>query len=110
MATYAEFVRALLKQDGPRMMKSHAAMGIAGEAGELCDAIKKDIHYGQEPDLENILEEVGDCLFYLQAVCGLYGLIITEALEKNTEKLAKRYASLSFTTEESVARKDKAGE
>ena len=66
---YSEFVRRLFKQDTPEMMKSHAAIGVAGEAGELGDAIKREIHYGHTRTKEHdsiraaVLEELGDLGF-----------------------------------------------
>ena len=46
----------------------HASMGIAGESGELIDAVKKAWIYGKELDEENILEECGDALFYISVM------------------------------------------
>ena len=46
----------------------HAAVGICGEAGELIDAVKKNWIYGADLDLENVLEECGDLLFYVAAM------------------------------------------
>lgn len=47
----------------------HACVGIAGEAGELLDAIKKHWIYGKLFDAENVVEECGDILFYLSQAC-----------------------------------------
>lgn len=107
---YDQFVKQLLKADSDAMMKIHAAVGVAGEAGELLDAIKKVYIYGQaltEKHLINIVEELGDLEFYMQAMRNLFSLDRQTILESNAVKLAKRYRQLTFTTQESIDRKDK---
>ena len=42
----------------------HMKLGSAGEAGELLDALKKNLIYGKELDTANVVEELGDSLFY----------------------------------------------
>lgn len=43
----------------------HMGLGIAGEMGELIDAVKKVLVYGKEYDHTNAMEEVGDTLWYV---------------------------------------------
>src|ERR1035437_131468 len=38
----------------------HMVVGISGEAGELLDAIKKQVIYRKPLDRENVIEELGD--------------------------------------------------
>jgi NTP pyrophosphatase (non-canonical NTP hydrolase) len=107
---YDQFVKNLLKADTDPMMKIHAAVGVAGEAGELLDAIKKVYIYGQaltQDHLTNIVEELGDLEFYMQAMRNLFGLDRQAILNVNAQKLSKRYRQLTFTTQESVDRRDK---
>lgn len=107
---YDKFVLQLLKGDTEQMMKIHAAVGIAGEAGELLDAVKKVHIYGQAQtpeNLANIVEELGDLEFYMQAMRNLYGLARNDILHANGVKLAKRYGKLVFSVQESAERKDK---
>lgn len=85
----------------------HAAIGIAGEAGELLDAIKKAYLYGQPVNMQNVIEELGDIEFYLEAFRQQMEIGKGEPIRANIEKLQKRYASGSFTTAESIARVDK---
>ena len=97
------------KPDTPNMQLIHAAMGISGEAGELVDCIKKHAIYGQELDISNLVEELGDIEFYLEALRQLLKINREDILEANIRKLSVRYKS-RFTTEESAARADKLGE
>lgn len=46
----------------------HAAMGIAGEIGELIDDFKKVWIYGASLDKDNIIKECGDLLFYISVM------------------------------------------
>lgn len=104
---YDMFVFQLFKADSAAMMKLHAALGICGEAGELADAIKKAVIYGKREDMPNILEELGDLRFYIQAVQNIYGIPEQVLLQYNAEKLSKRYSSLRYTDEEAIRRADK---
>lgn len=78
----------------------HAATGAATEAGEILSATKKLWIYGAKlTDIgekgqtidENLDEETGDVLFYLQHLCNLRGVTIEGCIERNMEKLLKRY-------------------
>jgi len=106
---YDQFVRQLLKADTEPMMALHAALGVAGEAGELADAIKREYIYGKPRNRENIVEELGDLIWYMQAVQNHYDIGDQEILQYNADKLAKRYASLTFSSEAAIARADKNG-
>ena len=85
----------------------HAAVGVAGEGGELLDAAKKAWIYGAELDTDNILEECGDCLFYLVALLHECGFDLEDAMKYNLLKLAKRYPE-GYTDEAAITRADKA--
>lgn len=104
---YDVFVAGLFKHMAPEMMKAHAAMGICGEAGELCDAIKKEIMYGKPIDRANVVEELGDLRFYIQACQNLYGISEQELLQHNANKLGKRYAGGTYSDSAAIARADK---
>ena len=69
----------------------HMAVGIAGEAGELLDAIKKGVMYNKPFDEENILEELGDLEFYMEGLRQAFGITRSEVIEHNVAKLNARY-------------------
>ena len=104
---YDAFVSLLFKQQSLAMMCLHAALGVAGEAGELVDAIKKEIIYGKELDRANLVEELGDLRFYIQAAMMLYGISEQEVLQQNANKLSIRYKQLRYSDEEAQGRADK---
>lgn len=72
------------------------ALGIAGEAGEVADAVKKAVwHKVTEIKGKDVLsfieEEMGDVLFYLAMLATYLGLNLDTVARKNIEKLAERY-------------------
>jgi NTP pyrophosphatase (non-canonical NTP hydrolase) len=85
----------------------HMAMGVAGEAGELLDTIKKSAIYRKPYDRENILEECGDLLFYIQGVLNYYSISMEEVIELNRLKLQKRYSEGKYTDTQATIRADK---
>ena len=104
---YDQFVRQLFKADTEKTMALHAALGVCGEAGELGDAIKKQYIYGKPADYVNIIEELGDIEFYLQAVRNHYQISRAIVIQANAEKLSKRYVGLKYTDEAAINRADK---
>lgn len=69
----------------------HATLGMASEVGELADALKKHIIYGQALDEINVLEEIGDLSWYEALGLAAVKRTMSEALERNVTKLRTRY-------------------
>jgi NTP pyrophosphatase (non-canonical NTP hydrolase) len=84
----------------------HAAIGIAGEAGELLDAVRKHVFDGQPLDGENVIEELGDLNFYFEAACQSIGVTREEIEQENQAKLSKRYEG-GYSDQQAQERKDK---
>lgn len=112
---YADMVFALAKPgdeiakdfDGHKAHLMHMLIGLAGEVGELMDALKRPIIYRAGWDWPNITEELGDIEFYLQGLRQALSITREEALKANINKLSKRYAEKRYTDQQAVARKDK---
>lgn len=78
-----------IREDAGRI--PHAALGLAGEAGEVCDIIKKSQYDKAGPiDIPHLIEELGDTLWYLTFLAGVYGYSLDELASLNIEKLKKR--------------------
>lgn len=106
--TFAGFVDGLFKEmDTINATLIHSTLGIAGEAGELVDAVKKTWVYGKELDLENCIEELSDMLFYIQKFINMLGLTLEDVIYWNQNKLIKRYPEGKYTDEQAIARADK---
>lgn len=84
----------------------HAAIGIAGEAGELLDAVRKHVFDGQPLDEDNLKEEAGDIIFYLEALIQTMRTTVQEIITGNMAKLSKRYEG-GYSDQQAQERKDK---
>ena len=85
----------------------HLALGIAGEAGEVLDAIKKAAIYNKPLDRENIIEELGDLEFYMEGLRQAIGVSRKEVLDTNIQKLGIRYSSGKYSDKQAQDRADK---
>lgn len=71
--------------------KLNATLGIAGEAGEFADMIKKDVFHGVPADRDKILKELGDILYYVTVAAYEHGFNLEHVARTNNAKLAARY-------------------
>ena len=75
------------------------AVGLSAEAGELMEIVKKLIFQGKPVNEETIFHmkrELGDVMWYIMQVLMALNVDITEIVEMNVEKLAKRYPGGEF--------------
>lgn len=84
---------------------ANAALGLAGEAGEVADEVKKFLYQGREWDAEKIIEELGDVLWYVALMADLMDVPLDFVMEYNIDKLQKRYPD-GFSFEASEERAD----
>jgi NTP pyrophosphatase (non-canonical NTP hydrolase) len=112
---HAEMVESLCKS-GHQIVKEltpedahlqHMGLGLCGETGELIDAIKKVTIYRKSPDMENVIEELGDIEFYLQGIRQALDITREETLDANIKKLAKRYHMFKYSDKAAHDRMDK---
>jgi NTP pyrophosphatase (non-canonical NTP hydrolase) len=89
---YEEFVRVGNFTEDERDGKFLAAMGLAGEAGEVCDMLKKHLLHGKDLDRDELKKELGDVLWYLVHACITFGIPLHEVAEGNIYKLSDRYS------------------
>jgi NTP pyrophosphatase (non-canonical NTP hydrolase) len=80
-----------------------SAVGLAGEAGEILDYIKKGIFHRHGVDKEKLKDELGDQLWYLTMLAEQYGLTLENIMVFNIEKLKRRYPN-GFSSEDSINR------
>jgi len=105
---YPSFVHSRTKKMPTELLDMvHMAMGVSGEAGELLDAVKKTFAYNKPLDRANVLEELGDIIFYVQGMANIMGWDLYEIVEHNREKLTKRYP-VGYSDTAAQARADKA--
>ncbi len=81
----------------PRRLNNieYATLGLAGEAGEVANIVKKiQRDFGGEITDEirgNLKDELGDVLWYISACADELNLSLREIAEYNVGKLAKRH-------------------
>jgi NTP pyrophosphatase (non-canonical NTP hydrolase) len=81
------------------------AIGLAGEAGEVADLVKKGIFHQHGLDVVKLEQELGDVLWYVAAICSKLGLDLGDVMAKNIEKLKQRYPD-GYTSDASQHRVD----
>ena len=71
------------------------ALGLAGEAGEIADQVKKAIRddHGafSERRKAQMKEEMGDALWYIAQIATELGLSLDDVANANLAKIRKRY-------------------
>ena len=99
--SYAGFVHQLAKNPGEinatldltKLNLLHMVIGISGEAGELLDQFKKHVVYNKPLNRENVVEELGDLVFYMQGMMNTLLISWDEIFNANIAKLKVRYAA-----------------
>lgn len=87
---YQEIISTrMITKEGTDLV-AHAGLGIAAEAGEVADVIKKSQYAGNELDMQQLTEELGDTLWYLAWLANYYGYTLEELAMMNIEKLKER--------------------
>jgi NTP pyrophosphatase (non-canonical NTP hydrolase) len=80
-----------------------AALGLAGEAGEFANMVKKMIAHGHPISADELAEELGDVMWYLAEAATACGLTLNDIAQMNVDKLRARYPE-GFSEERSINR------
>ena len=80
-------------------------IGLAEEVGETFNHIKHCFYGNEELNKEEISKEIGDCLWYLSALCSSLNIDLKTVAQLNLEKLKFRFQKNEFSEEESKNRK-----
>lgn len=87
----------------------HAVKGLVTEVGEITDLLKKYEFYGKEFTVITFKEELGDALFYLEALAQTVNSSLPELMELMIAKHSVRYPDGDFKAKHALKR-DKVGE
>lgn len=87
----------------PREIIEYCAHGLAGEAGEVSEIIKKHYYHGHDLDPQQLMDECGDILWYTAILTYALGFTLGYTAEHNIAKLARRYPE-GFSEERSQNR------
>ena len=95
-AIFLDSIAKLKREELETSLKlAYCGLGLAGEAGEVADKIKKAIRdKGGVESLkgdESLMKELGDVTWYLAVISNLVGFGFSDVMKTNLDKLASRH-------------------
>lgn len=91
-AAYSTAVARTMRADmTERESLANWALGLAGEVGEVCEPIKKHLFHGKPLQREALIAELGDVLWYLEALAQTLGTTLGDVADVNVSKLDARW-------------------
>lgn len=90
---YMQFVLGKVSPETQEQPLMAGALGLAGEAGEVADLVKKYTFHGHKLAIEEVMEELGDLFFYMTLIMNAFETDLETVIEMNVEKLEARYPS-----------------
>lgn len=81
------------------------ALGVAGEAGEVADYVKKVIGHGHKMDKDKLIKELGDVMWYVAVMASMLDVPLSDVAVTNIAKLKARYPD-GWDKERSINRKE----
>lgn len=92
--TFSDYQFAAIKTALPSARSvSYMTLGLAGEAGEIANKVKKLIRDGDSPEKRAaIAAELGDVLWYVAGLATELGVNLGDVAQANLDKLNKRAA------------------
>ena len=106
--TLDEYQRLAARTIGTRTpadQLSNMALGLAGEAGETADMLKKHLFHGKPLNHDDVVKELGDVLWYVAGMATAIGISLDDVAQRNVDKLRARYPD-GFSAEASAQRAD----
>ncbi len=100
---YARLAQRTSNQKAACDKRENGCLGLAGEAGEVCDVLKKHLYQGHELDRVKMALELGDVLWYVVGTAAGLDLTLEDIARMNIAKLERRYPE-GFDAERSVNR------
>lgn len=94
---------------GPKkILLMEGLMGMSSESGEALDILKKNCFQWHPLDKDELILEIGDVLWYMNLACKALDISLDEIMERNIEKLQKRYGE-RFSADKSINRTEVVG-
>lgn len=104
---FIERLQELAKQNIDVARLATAGMGLAGEAGEVVDLIKKILFHGKpytDEIRKKLIDEASDVAWYWMNLCISVNIDPVDVILHNIEKLQTRYPGGKFSVERSENR------
>lgn len=76
---------------GNEQVLTNCALGLASESGEVIDLIKKYTFNAEQLDRDELIQEMGDVLWYLSQVAQWANIPFEEVAQQNITKLNTRF-------------------
>ncbi len=89
----------------PHMRLISHTLGVAGEAGEMANYVKKGIFHEHGIDREKIKDELGDILWYVALIAEASSIQLEDVALNNVAKLKRRYPE-GFSVDKSINREE----
>ena len=87
----SEAYKAIQPHANDREEVLHWIIGLAEEVGEVASLVKHRYFHNEELPEEKFVEELGDVLWYLAAMCTALGISFEDVAVANIAKLGKRF-------------------
>jgi NTP pyrophosphatase (non-canonical NTP hydrolase) len=103
---YRDFVVGLASPNSTASFEAGlttGGLGLAGEAGEVADVVKKIVFHGMDYTDEvrdRMIKELGDVMWYVAFTASVLDCSIDEIIDANVKKLQARYKGGKFSKEE----------
>ena len=91
--------------DKEEEMKNYC-LGMASEVGKLVGHVKHVVFHNWKISRANVIEEMGDILWYVIALASVLDIEMEEIIGYNAFKLEKRYPN-SFNPSDSINREER---
>jgi len=89
-----EAIKTALNQDTEFLTLMYRTLGLVGEAGEVAEKVKKILRDKggevSEADKQEIIKEMGDVMWYLQALADYLEIPLSQVAEVNLAKIHSR--------------------
>ena len=69
----------------------HMTMALMSESGEFADIVKKAVFHSKETSKVDLIDELGDVLFYFMNICHFLDITLDDVMEANLIKIRERY-------------------
>lgn len=79
------------------------ALGLAGEAGEVIEPIKKELRGDGPACVHNLALELGDVQHYLCRIAAHYKIPMQDIIDMNVAKIEARRGKRAFETKEAAS-------
>lgn len=89
MQFYSDWAETLVMTEGTDRLFENV-LGLVGEAGEVAEKVKKLVRDKSRFTNDDILNELGDVLYYLTVTSHIFGGSLKRVAEINMEKLNGR--------------------